>query len=540
MGIRKPGRELAAGQQRPDSVVHLAGAGRGTAQSWNGPRPAGDADAEADPHRDKPAVEPTLEDLRPSKCARGFEAKSFEAKSESFVLSIRIRAGVNQDDAAGNRDDVALDVELRGSGPLPDAAPLDLLIIRWKPALVGSGRRRDRPRPRCWWGLVAQTGGRLVTVTRLARELHPGAWWIWALGLAVFASLLTNPFLLLLIIGVAAYVVSVRRSNHPWGASFTLYLGLAVVIVIFRVGFRVLLGSYVGPNDTILFTLPQIPLPHWVLGLKLLGPVTAASVLGGLYDGLRLAAIVVCVGAANALANPKRLLKSLPPAFYEIGTTLVISISVMPQLAASVSRVRRARELRGVAGGRVARLRGIIVPVLEDALERSMSLAAGMDARGYGRTGRASASQRRWTGAFLLGALVGVGVGSYGLLDQTSPRWMSTPAIVLGVLLAVAGFWSSGRRVQRSRYRPDTWRPAEIGVALTGILVAAGALMFVTDPLVRDPSVYKVPPVPLVALVIALIGLAPAWLAPIPQERIGASNRTEIEAAGGEDHVRAA
>jgi energy-coupling factor transport system permease protein len=374
---------------------------------------------------------------------------------------------------------------------------------------------------------------------RPARELHPGAWWIWALGLAVFASVLTNPFLLLLIIGVAAYVVSVRRSGHPWGASFGLYLGLAALIVVIRVGFRILLGSYVTPNDTVLFTLPAIPLPHWVMGIKLLGPVTAASILGGLYDGLRLAAIVVCVGAANALANPKRLLKSLPPAFYEIGTTLVISISVMPQLAESVSRVRRARELRGVTGGRIARMRGVLVPVLEDALERSMSLAAGMDARGYGRRGTASRGQRRLTGALLLGALVGVGVGSYGVLDRTSPQWMSTPAIVLGVVLAIAGFWSAGRRVQRSRYRPDTWRRAEIGVAATGVLVAAGALFFVTDPLVRDPDVYQTPQVPLVAFAIVLLGLAPAWIAPLPEERTRRPAAVAAE-SGGEAHVRAA
>jgi energy-coupling factor transport system permease protein len=212
---------------------------------------------------------------------------------------------------------------------------------------------------------------------------------------------------------------------------------------------------------------------------------------------------------------------------------LVISISVMPQLAESVRRVRQARELRGVAGGRVAKLRGILVPVLEDALERSMALAAGMDARGYGRNGAASASQRRLTGTLLLGALVGVGVGCYGVLDQTSPRWMSTPAMILGVVLAAVGFWSAGRRVERSRYRPDTWRPAEVAVALTGVLVAAGAVAFVTDPLVRNPDVYKTPEVPLVALLIVLLGLAPAWLAPMQTEVMPSK-------AGGEDHVRAA
>lgn len=350
---------------------------------------------------------------------------------------------------------------------------------------------------------------------RPARELHPGAWWIWALGLAAAASVLTNPYLLVLEIAVAGFVVLLRRSDQPWAGSFRLYVALGTVIVLVRVGFRILVGGgTVGPDDTVLFTLPEIPLPHWVLGIHLLGPVTAASVLAGLYEGLRLATIVICVGAANSLANPKRLLKSLPPALYEIGTTLVVAVSVLPQLAESLQRVRRARELRGGGEGRNRRLRRIVVPVLEDALEHSLALAAGMDARGYGRSGPAGRAQRRLTGALLMTALVGVGVGSYGLLDHTAPRWMSTPMLVAGGVLAIAGLCSSGRRVTRSRYRPDRWRAEEIGVALSGVGVAAGIIGYVTDPLVRDPDLYATPQVPAIALAIVLLGLLPAVLAP--------------------------
>ncbi len=356
-------------------------------------------------------------------------------------------------------------------------------------------------------------------MSRIVRELHPGAWWIWALGLAAAASVLTNPFLLLLEIAVAGFVVAMRRSDQPWSQSFRLYLILGVVIVVVRVLFRVLVGGgYVGPGETVLLDLPRIPLPDWVLGIHLLGPVTASSVLAGLYDGLRLATIVICVGAANALANPKRLLKSLPPALYEIGTALVISVSVLPQLAESVQRVRRARELRGSTDRRVGRMRRIVVPVLEDALERSLALAAGMDARGYGRSGSASPEQRRITGGLLLAALVGIGAGSYGLLDKTAPRWMSAPMLVLGLALAVGGLWSAGRRVRRTRYRADRWQVEDIGVALTGVAVGLGVILLVTDALVRDPGTYALPQVPGPAFLIVLIGLLPAVIAPPARE----------------------
>ena len=65
---------------------------------------------------------------------------------------------------------------------------------------------------------------------RLPRALHPGAWWIWALGLATAASRTTNPLLLALVLVVVAQVVAARRGEAPWAKGFRTYLlvGLAV------------------------------------------------------------------------------------------------------------------------------------------------------------------------------------------------------------------------------------------------------------------------------------------------------------------------
>ena len=148
------------------------------------------------------------------------------------------------------------------------------------------------------------------------------------------------------------------------------------MIVVVRVAFRILFG--VRTTGTVLIDLPEIPLPDWVAGIRLLGPITLEALLAGLYDGLRLATIVICVGAANSLANPKRLLRSVPPALYEIGTALVVAVTVLPQFADSVRRVRAAQSAarRRDPAGSVG-CAGCLVPVLEDALERSLALAAG-------------------------------------------------------------------------------------------------------------------------------------------------------------------
>lgn len=314
---------------------------------------------------------------------------------------------------------------------------------------------------------------------------------------------------------VACLAVALRRTTAPWALSFRLYLYLGLFIIAIRVVSRILFGG--SDSGTVLLTLPEIPLPSWAAGIELLGPVSSESLLAGLYDGMRLAAIVICVGAANALANPKRLLKSLPPALYEVGTAVVVALSLFPQLAESVQRVRRARRLRGDPGKGIGALRRIVVPVLEDALERSMMLAAGMDARGYGRSGAATPRERRLTGALMLAGLVGLCIGTYGFLDSAAPRLLAWPMLLIGALLAVLGFVVAGRRVERTRYRPDTWRTGEIIAAASGVMVAVLTYIVADrDPAVAFPTPGALPMLTPLALGAVMIGIVPAFLTPSP------------------------
>ncbi|SCF49053.1 energy-coupling factor transport system permease protein [Micromonospora matsumotoense] len=360
-------------------------------------------------------------------------------------------------------------------------------------------------------------GPRRWSAARLPRGLHPGAWWWWALGLATAASHTTNPLLLALLVAVTALVVVRRRGDAPWALAFRMYLVLGAVIIAMRVVFRIIFGG--GQGEHLLVSLPEIPLPAWAAGIRLFGPVAVEQVLGGFYDGLRLATMLVCLGAANALANPKRLLKAVPGALYAVGTAVVVALSVAPQLVESVLRVRRARRLRGATGRGMRALRGIALPVLADALDRSLALAAAMDSRGYGRTAAVPAGQRAATGALVLGGLVGVCAGTYGLLDSTGSGYLGLPMLLAGLAVAVTGMLLAGRRVRRSRYRPDRWQPAELLVAGCGLAAAALTLFAgsVAPELVYPPvSPLTWPEVTPLMLLAVAVAAGPAWLAPPP------------------------
>ncbi|MGO4342263.1 energy-coupling factor transporter transmembrane component T [Pedococcus sp. 2YAF34] len=350
----------------------------------------------------------------------------------------------------------------------------------------------------------------------LPRHLHPVAWWVWAVGLAVACSGTTNPLLLLLAVSVAALVVAARRGSSPWARAFRLYLFLGAWIVVLRVVLHVLVGYKVG--QTRLYSLPSIDLP----GITLLGPLYLEGLLAAAVEGLRLASLIACIGAANALANPKRLLRALPGALHEIGTAVVISVAVAPQLADSVQRVRRARVLRGEGGKGLRSVGRVALPVLQDTLDRSLLLASAMDSRGYGRRPEQAASARRLTGALTLTGLLGAAVGTYGLLDATTPPLVGLPVLAVGLLLCGGGLTVGGRAVRRTSYRPDPWAGPEWVVAGSGVLAAAAMLVVAH----REPSAVVLPlgplappALPLLAVVGLLVAALPAFAAPTPPVR---------------------
>lgn len=376
----------------------------------------------------------------------------------------------------------------------------------------------------------------------MRRQLHPGAWWAWAIGVAVTVSMTTNPLLLVLGLAVVLLVVSARREATPWGRAFRFYLMLGAVIVGIRIVLHVLVGLKFGTIR--LLPLPQARMPRWAAGIELGGTVYLEGLLAAALEGARLALMIVAIGAANALASPKRLLRILPAALHEIGAALVVAVAVAPQLAAGVQRVIRARRLRGDSARGLRSLRQVAMPVLQDTLDRSLLLAAAMDARGYGRRPTGSTGSRAMP-LLTLSGLVATGVGVYGLLDSTSPALIGGPLLAVGSVLGILGLWVGGRSVPVTTYRADPWRLPEWATLLSGVTAAAAMLITIrvgpqqlAMPLVPSIGWPGLPLVPVAGLLAAAVPAFVTPLPPLPSRRTGAraqvtTSRERVRSPGG-------
>jgi len=366
---------------------------------------------------------------------------------------------------------------------------------------------------------------------RLPRSLHPLAWWAWALGLMVAAARTTNPLLLGILLGVLGVVVAARRPDAPWAGAFAAALRLGVVILVVRTLLQVLLGAPVGLHVAV--RLPELALPEWMAGVRVGGIVTWESLAVGLSEGLRLATMVAAVGAANSLAAPSRLLRSVPAALYEVGVAVVVALSFAPHLLHDARRVRAARRLRGHDEGRLAGFARASGPVLDGGLERSIQLAAAMDSRGYGRAGPVPAAQRRRQAGLVLAGFAGVLVGLYGLFDTAAPRWLGWPMLALGSLTALLGLRAAGRQSPRTAYRPDPWRGPEWLTTGAGLLVAATFLALTPSALAMPVAPLAWPAAPTAALLALLVAAGPAgWTPALPAGPVPPSAAPRTAGAG--------
>ncbi len=360
------------------------------------------------------------------------------------------------------------------------------------------------------------SGRSAALLHRRPRRLHPMAWWLWALGLAVCVSQTTNPVLLALVLAVLGTVVVSRRGQDPWARAFRYYLVLAVVVVAIRVVFRS--ASSVATSTPAPCTCSS---PCRTCHCRRGQP--ASSWAGRSPSRARSARSTAACNSASCSAASARPtawpIPSAPFARCPVPSTSSASPRWWPcRWHPSWSRASSA------CGGRVACAgeRAADPTLCDRSPFRCWSMPSSARSawprpwtRGYGRSAGASREARRVTGALMIGGMLGLCLGAYGLVDGSTPGALGLPALIGGSVLCVTGLVLGGRRVRATRYRPDPWRTPEWLVALFGAVPAAaflaGAGGVVRDP-PTDPPAW--PSAPLVCVLAILVAALPAVVAP--------------------------
>lgn len=301
------------------------------------------------------------------------------------------------------------------------------------------------------------------------------------LAFAISASLTVNPLTLSVLGALSMLFVLAFRDQSPWSRSVVFYIRLAGIVIAIRLLFRIIFNLESDPANPLL-VLPEVNLGLGdLVTMHLFGSISAESLQAALTDGLRLAAIILAIGMANSLANPMKLLKSTPGALYEIATAISIAINLAPQLIASLNRVRRARSLRGQSKG-IKALPGLVIPVLEDTIDQSMTLAASMSARGFGRKGTQSKARLTLTRFTGLAGLVLIAVGAFLLILSPSNQVLDLSITVAGLLSTVIYIKMSALGSLRTRYLVQKFRTGDyviyIFAALMLALAFSGVLNF--------------------------------------------------------------
>ncbi|MCL1897681.1 MAG: hypothetical protein FWG16_02515 [Micrococcales bacterium] len=346
-----------------------------------------------------------------------------------------------------------------------------------------------------------------------AANVHPGAWWAWALLLALAAAGTSNPLLLVLIGAVAVAVALACRPLGSAAASLRVYFVLAVVVVLIRLVFALVFAAQVPGVGPVVLRLPILRLP--ISDLVLFGPSHLDSLLGALQDGLRLATLIICVGAAAALASPRKTLAVLPAALRHIGTAVVVALTVFPQLACSVVRVRRTAALRGPAPNRKVAVFRVVFPVVANSLDQSLELAASLEARGYGQ---ATGVVRPWLRhGRLVALLLGTSLLAGGVMAWTGalplPVWVGAVVALFGASLLGLAMFLMGLGHRPTRYHLQPWAGSEWLVLLGGLAVGIGFLFSAHfQPGSLNPPALAWPPVPWPALVGLVMAATPLLL----------------------------
>ncbi|MET0627901.1 MAG: hypothetical protein ABW033_05540 [Acidimicrobiia bacterium] len=288
----------------------------------------------------------------------------------------------------------------------------------------------------------------IVPDERVVGRWHAGVWLAWAFAAATCVELAPSPVYVALIIGIAGLAVSLHARPGPYAKAFPLLVGVGVFFAVARTALTALTTHGIGEA---MFTAPEFTLPRLLGGFTVGGAIELHVVLQSLVEGFAIVGVMAAFGAFNSVVSHSELIQSTPRAFYEVGLVVVVALAFVPSTLNAIADVREADRAR--TGGKVVRrgrLLRQVVPVLELGMERAVTLAESMDARGFARAGAGSRDHAAgWCGVL---SLLALGGGFVALVGDR--RTLAAILGLLGAIGLVSAVLLTSSGTARVRYRP--------------------------------------------------------------------------------------
>ncbi len=252
------------------------------------------------------------------------------------------------------------------------------------------------------------TLGRYVPTASVVHGLDPRTKLLASIGLMV--SVLATPNLPVLGLYFGFLAVSTRASRLP---AAMLLRNLQAFTWLFL--FTIIMHALMTPGTVLL------AFPWWNL------TVTREGAHGGLFYGLRLAAVIVTASLLTLTTAPLELtgglerllgpLRRIGVPAHDLALMITIALRFIPVLIDEAERLRKAQLARGAdfGGGPLRRARQMIpllAPLFISAFDRADRLALAMESRCYrGGEGRTSYHELRFRRHDLLAALIATMIG---------------------------------------------------------------------------------------------------------------------------------
>jgi len=192
-----------------------------------------------------------------------------------------------------------------------------------------------------------------------------------------------------------------------------------------RVSYRIIFGGASG-GGIVLLDVPQIALDGPFAHIVLLGPVTTGGVFAAASSAVPFAVLIVLFGVLNSVVNVGAIFarSATRGPVRSLSRALVVAWATFPALIEATQRIRTATRLRGRRSGAT-----ILVPIFEQTIERAITLAATLEARGFAADDKPSGDCTR--PASIVDAALNFG-GSWKLTELTGELMPGTLTVITG------------------------------------------------------------------------------------------------------------